>query len=85
MGTVKPYSFLVIATTLASDNLLRFKKNLIKRAYKLTMTFDDKIKDEKVKYDIDREAAKISAISSGKIDNINILQAKKYYHLIKAE
>ena len=84
MGTVKPYSFLVIATTLASDNLLRFKKNLIKRTYKLTMTFDDKIKDEKVKYDIDREAAKISAISSGKID-INILQAKKYYHLIKAE
>ena len=85
MCTVKPYSFLVIATTLASDNLLRFKKNLIKRTYKLTMTFDDKIKDEKVKYDIDREAAKISAISSGKIDNINILQAKKYYHLIKAE
>ena len=85
MCTVKPYSFLVIATTLASDNLLRFKKNLIKRTYKLTMTFDDKIKDEKVKHDIDREAAKISAISSGKIDNINILQAKKYYHLIKAE
>ena len=85
MCTVKPYSFLVIATTLASDNLLRFKKNLIKRTYKLTMTFDDKIKDEKVKYDIDREAAKISAISSEKIDNINILQAKKYYHLIKAE
>ena len=28
----------------------------------------DKIRDEKVKYDIYREAAKISALSSGKID-----------------
>ena len=27
--TVKPYSFLVIDTTLASDNLLRFRKNLL--------------------------------------------------------
>ena len=32
------------------------------------MTIDDKIRDEKVKYDIQREAAKISALSSGKID-----------------
>ena len=31
------------------------------------MTIDDKIRDEKVKYDIKREAAKISALSSGKI------------------
>ena len=29
---------------------------------------DDSIKDEKVQYDINREAAKISALSSGKID-----------------
>ena len=49
MCTVKPYSFLVIATTLASDNLLRFRKNLIERTYKLTIIFDDKIKDEKSK------------------------------------
>ena len=31
------------------------------------MTIEDQIKDEKLKYDIDREAAKISALSSGKI------------------
>ena len=31
------------------------------------MTIDDKIKDEKVQHDINREAAKISALSSGKI------------------
>ena len=32
------------------------------------MTIDDKIKDEKLQYDINREAAKISVLSSGKID-----------------
>ena len=32
------------------------------------MTIEDKIKDEKLQYDINREAAKISALSSGKID-----------------
>ena len=31
------------------------------------MTIDDQIKDEKLKYNIDREAAKISALSSGEI------------------
>ena len=32
------------------------------------MTIDDKIRDEKVQYDINREEAKISVLSSGKID-----------------
>ena len=32
------------------------------------MTIDDKIRDEKLRYDINREAAKISALSSAKID-----------------
>ena len=32
------------------------------------MTIDDKIKDEKLQYNINREGAKISASSSGKID-----------------
>ena len=31
------------------------------------MTIEDQIKDEKLQYDINREAAKISAVSSGKI------------------
>ena len=41
------------------------------------MTTEDKIKDEKLQYDINREAAKISALSSG---NIN-----KYEYLTGAE
>ena len=32
------------------------------------MTIEDKIKEEKLQYDINREAAKISALSSGKIE-----------------
>ena len=32
------------------------------------MTTDDKIRDEKHQYDINRDVAKISALSSGKID-----------------
>ena len=47
------------------------------------MITDDKIRHEKLQYDIDREAPKISAFSSDKIDNT--LQVKKYYHLIKVE
>ena len=32
------------------------------------MTIEDQIKDEKLQFDTNREAAKISALSSGKID-----------------
>ena len=32
------------------------------------MTIDDQIRDEKLQYDIKREAAKISSLSSGKIN-----------------
>ena len=32
------------------------------------MTIDDKIRDEKLQHDINREAATISALSSGKVD-----------------
>ena len=41
------------------------------------MTVEDQIRDEKLQYHINREAAKISALSSGKID--------KYEYLIGEE
>ena len=46
------------------------------------MTINDQIRDEKLQYDINREAAKISALSSAKFINMNILQVKIYYHQI---
>ena len=39
--TAKPYSFLVIGTTLASDNYLRFRKDMF-------MTADNKVRHEKL-------------------------------------
>ena len=37
------------------------------------MTIDDEIKDEKIKYDINREAAKMLAFSSRNIDKYEYL------------
>ena len=45
--TAKPYSFLVIDATLASDNLLRFRKNLVERIKKIIMSTDDKSRETK--------------------------------------
>ena len=64
----KTYSFLVIDAIIVSDNPLRFRKNLLERIQKLVMTIDEKIRDEKLQYHINRESAKISASSSGKSD-----------------
>ena len=38
---------------------------------------DDKIRDEKLQYHIKREAAKISALSSGKIDKYEYLTGEE--------
>ena len=42
------------------------------------MTIEDQIKDKKLQYDINREAAKISALSSGKIDKYEYLTGEVY-------
>ena len=41
------------------------------------MTIEDQIKDEKLQYDINREAAKIPALSSGKIDKYEYLTGEE--------
>ena len=55
-------------TTLASDNPSLFTKNLLERMQRIIMTIDDKIRDEILQQCINREATKISALSSEKID-----------------
>ena len=57
----------MIDITLASDNPLRFRKNLSERILNLIMAIDEKIRYENLQYDMNREAAKI-ALLSGKID-----------------
>ena len=46
------------------------------------MTINDQIRDEKLQYDINREGAKMSALSSGQMINMKNSPVKKYYHLI---
>ena len=41
------------------------------------MTIDDQIRDKKLQYDINREAAKISALSSNKIDQYEFLTGEE--------
>ena len=43
------------------------------------MTIDDKIRDEKLQYDINGEAAKISTLSSVKIDRYEYLTGKEIF------
>ena len=41
------------------------------------MAIDDKIRDEKLQYSINRETAKISALSSGKFDKYEYLTGEE--------
>ena len=41
------------------------------------MTIEDQIRDEKLQYDIKREASKISALSSCKIDKYEYLTSEE--------
>ena len=62
--------------TLASGNPLdleSFRKNIKVNRQKI----NGKIVDEKLQYDINREAVKISALSSGKIDKYEYLTGEE--------
>ena len=45
-------------------------------AYNKIMKINDQIRDKKLQYDINREAAKISALSSGKIHKYEYLTSE---------
>ena len=57
-----------IYATLASETLLYFRKNLLEKIKKLVMAIDDKIRDEILHYNINREVGKISTLPSRKTD-----------------
>ena len=59
---------MVIHTTLAEDEPLYFRKNLLEELYKLIMGINNKIRDEKLQYDTYREAAKVLVLTPGKIE-----------------
>ena len=79
------YYFLVIDTTLASDNPLCFRKNLLKRI-KLIITNADKIRDEKLNTILTEKQQKyLHHHHLVKLTDKNMLQVKKYYNLIKVK
>ena len=78
-STAEPYSFLVIDIPLPSDNSSRFTENLLETISNSIMTNDDKIKDQKLQYDINREAAKKLALSSGKMDECKYLTEEEIF------
>ena len=80
--TKEPYSFLVKDTTLSSDNLLQLRKNVLQMSIsKKIKTIDSKIDQNKTWYDLDRQTAKISALSSEKLVNINFWLANMLYQI----
>ena len=74
--TAKPYSFLFNDKNLPSDDTLQFRKNILEwlynKSWKLT-----KITDKKLQYNINGEAAKISALSSGKVEKYKYLTGEE--------
>ena len=60
--SAKPYLFLVNDWTLPSDNLLRLRCSVLQRISKLIMTINNKLRDEKLQYDISSEVAKIPVL-----------------------
>ena len=64
-------------TTLASDTSSRFRQNVLEAIFKLVITTDDKIRDEKLQCDINREAAEISVLLSGKVDKNEYLTGEE--------
>ena len=77
--TEKPYSFSVIDATFASANPSRFRENVLERIKELVMTIDDKTRDEKLHYNINRKATKISALSPGKTDQYECLTSEEIF------
>ena len=47
------------------------------------MTINDKIKDEKLQYDVNRQAGKISSVSSSKIDKYKYLTLEEILSFYK--
>ena len=80
-NTAEPYSFLVNHATLFWLMIItwsfKVQKESFKTIYNKIMTIKDQIRDEKLQYDINREAAKISALSSDKIDKYEYLTGEE--------
>ena len=53
---------------MSANNLLCFRHNLLESIQKVIMAIDERIRDEKMQCNINREAPKISGLALDKID-----------------
>ena len=83
--TAKPYSFLVIDTTLASDNRSRFRKIFQKEYKSQSWQLMIKLKMKDYNTIFTEKQQKYRHYRQVKLISMNILQLKKYYYLIKVE
>ena len=58
----------VTDTTILSVNALQFRKVLLEEVKRVIMTINEKFRDEKLQYDINKAAAELSTLSSSTID-----------------
>ena len=75
--TREPYSFLTIDTTLPASNSLKFRKIFFSSCKDdsnwSANNFRQKIMQNEAQYDLDRKAAKISALFSNNLDKYEYL------------
>ena len=79
--TKEPYNFLTIDTKLPASDSLRFRNNLFD-SYKNDNNYQIKILNirfmqNEAQYDLDRKAAKISALSSNNLDKYEYLTGEE--------
>ena len=72
----KTLFFWLSDTNFTLGNTLHFRSNPLERISKLIITNDEKFRDVKPQYDIKKEAAKLSSLSSDEIDKYEYLTSK---------
>ena len=72
-------------TTVASDNTFHFRKNLCEKISKLIMKTDDKIKMKNYNMILTENQQNYRHFHQAKVTDMNILQVRKYYLLIREE
>ena len=75
----KRYSFLF------NDNHFHFRFNLLERIKKVIMTIDEKIRDKNYNTILTEKQQKYQHYHQANLTNLNILQGKIYYRLIKVK
>ena len=83
--TAEPCFFLVIDTALRLRHHLRFRYNLLENIWKFIIIIDDKIRYEKLQFDINREAANIYRLSSGKINKYEYLTGEEILPSVQSQ